>query len=273
MLTFDVSPEYIENLNHQLVAGSSFSAELYKDQVVVTEMLIKSLGIASNQDAIDEFIQIGGKRYTILGVVKDFQARTISSGAITPFVFTSAGDRKHYNMQLKRSSNDMLSTMGKLESAWAEIDDKNNFSSLFYDDEIKRAYNSLSSSVKTYGFLAGIAISISILGLLGMAVYTTESKVQELSIRKVLGASISSLVQLLSRSFMTIFVISAALAIPTAYFVFKNTVVADTAYSISVGFWELSAGALLIMLIAFFTISSQTLKAAKSNPAESLRND
>lgn len=270
-LTFDVSPEYISNLGHQIVAGKSFSNELRKDHVVVTELLVKSLGISSNQEAVDEFIQFNGQSYSILGVVKDFQARTITSGLMTPFVFTS--ERQHSSMQLKISTDDIMNTMAKLESAWSEVDNKNSFKSIFYDDEIKRAYNNLSSSVKTYGFLAGIAVSISILGLLGMAVYTTESKGKELSIRKVLGASVASLVQLLSRSFMTIFVVSAALAIPTAYLIFKRTVAAESAYSIGIGFWELSAGAILIMIIALFTISSQTLKAAKSNPAERLRDD
>ena len=163
--------------------------------------------------------------------------------------------------------------MAKLNLAWTTVDDYHDFEAMFYSEWIERAYSKIEASIKTYGLLAAIAISISILGLLGMAVYTTESKIKELTIRKVLGATVSNLVLLLSRNFMTIFIISAGIAIPVAYIMYQKTIVPNNVYKINVGFWELSSGALLIILIAFVTISSQTVKAAKSNPAENLRNE
>ena len=106
-----------------------------------------------------------------------------------------------------------------------------------------------------------------------MAVYTAESRIKELAIRKVLGATLSNLLILLSQNFMAIFVISAALAIPLAYYIYLETIVSDAVYKISIGFWELGSGALIIIFIALLTITSQTLRAARSNPAENLRNE
>lgn len=271
-LTFDISPEYIDNMKHQLLAGSNFNKEPRQGQIIITEMLVKQLGITSIEEAIDKHIQLNNKSYAVIGVIKDFQARKIE-GSITPVLLTSERDIKHYNMQLKISSDNIVNTMAKLEKEWAKIDDENNFEAEFYDEKIKGAYFELSSSIKTYGFLTGIAISISILGLLGMAVYTTESKLKELSIRKVLGAPIQSLVGLLSKGFVVMFVASATMAIPISYLVFQKTIVNETANRVNVGFWELSGGAFLIIAIALLTISSQTLKAARTNPAENLRND
>ncbi len=269
--TFNVDEAYLSNMGHELIAGNDFTKGSSDGKVVVNEMFLKQLNLGTPIEALNKQITYFQKDWTIIGVVKDFNARMVNE-PMAPFIFRSGEFRPSY-INLRLATNDITNTMSKVSEAWTKIDPNHDLEAMFYSDEIERAYSEVSSSVKTYGLLAGVAISISILGLLGMAVYTTEIRLKELTIRKVLGATISNLVLLLSKSFLAIFIISAAIAIPAAYYMFQQTIMAESVNRISIGFWELSGGALLIIAIAFFTISSQTLKAAKSNPAENLRNE
>lgn len=268
----EVDPAYIPMMKHRLVAGENFKQEVEANQIIVNETLVKKFGFASPEDALGKKLIYYSDARTIIGVVEDFHYGTIYN-KLEPFAFLYRKDRPAFNLSIKVETNDMLGTLNRLGVAWSSVDKTHDFSASFYDEQIKTTYSELSSTMKTYGFLATVAISISILGLMGMAVYTAESRLKELTIRKVLGASLQSLVALLSKSFMIIFVIAAAIAIPSSYYLFKNTIARNVQYGIGIGFWELSSGALLIIIIALLTIGSQTIKAAKSNPAENLRNE
>lgn len=268
--TTDIDTEYLTNMGHELLAGSDFKQGQTKDKIVINELMAEKLKIGTPAEAIGKQMYYYNQNWTITGVVKNFHHGTVNN-KVEPFAFTS-GKQNHYHLNLRLVSSDITSTMNKLETAWAEVDQLHDFSATFYDDQIERTYADVSASVKTFGLLAAIAICISILGLLGMAVFTTESRIKELTIRKVLGATVSNLVFLLSKGFMPLFIISAAVAIPAAYLMFERTIVQYAVYKINVGFWELSGGALLVITIAFLTIGSQAAKAAKMNPAKNLRD-
>jgi putative ABC transport system permease protein len=267
----NVDEAYIPLMNHQFIVGDNFNTSLENRQIIVNETLIKKLGY-SPEEALGKKLEYYTAPSTIMGVIKDFHYGTIYN-AIEPFAFVYDKDRKFYNLAIKVESTDMLTTLDKLEAAWSTVDNIHEFDASFFDESIKSTYKDLSSSMKTYGFLAAVAISISVLGLMGMAVYTAESRLKEITIRKVLGASLSSLVTLLSRSFFIVFILAAAVAIPASYYLFTTTISRNMEYKIEIGFWELGSGAILIILISLITIGSQTIKAAKSNPADSLRNE
>ena len=127
--------------------------------------------------------------------------------------------------------------------------------------------------IKVIGFLSFIAISIASLGLLGMVVFTTETRLKEISIRKVLGATSGNLVLLLSRGFVMLLAISALIALPITYIFFENVVLTNFPFHNPVGIGELFAGLLAVLAIAFVMIGSQTIKAAQSNPAEVLKSE
>lgn len=267
----DIDIDYLKNMEHQLLAGPGFEKEGSGQRAVVNELLLKEVGITKPSDAIGEQLSFYNKTWTIVGVVKDFHYGTIQN-ELAPFIFT-IGRQDHYYLNVKLKSNDMIAAIDRLENAWKEVDNIQPFKARFYDEWIQDTYSGMNASLKTFGLLSGIAICISILGLLGMAVYNAESRLKELAIRKVLGATLSNLVLLLSRSFMAIFILSACVAIPLAYYIYEETIVSTAVYKISIGFWELTSGALLIVAISLLTISSQTMKAARSNPAQSLRNE
>ncbi|MCE7994527.1 MAG: FtsX-like permease family protein [Roseivirga sp.] len=269
--TMDIGPDYLTNMGHQLLAGPGFEKEGTGDRAIVNELFLKEIGINKSSEAIGEQISFYNKTWMITGVVKDFHYGTIKN-ELEPFIFTM-GRQDHYYLNVKLKTNDITATMNRLESAWKEVDNVHPFEARFYDDWLQDTYSDMNASLKTFGLLSGVAICISILGLLGMAVYNAESRLKELAIRKVLGATLSSLMLLLSRSFMGIFILSACVAIPLAYYIYEETIVSTAVYKINIGFWELASGALLIVAVALLTISSQTMKAARSNPAESLRNE
>lgn len=267
-----IDTDYLENMNHQILAGQNFNMDGPGNQIIVNEKLLERFQLGKPDEALGKQIDFLKSRKVIVGVVKDFHYGTIYN-ELKPYAFVLDKDREMYYMNLNVNTTDMAGTLAELGKVWEEIYPGTKISASFYANDIERTYNDLSSALKTFTLLAIIAISISILGLLGMAVYMAESRIKELTIRKVLGASLSNLVLHLSKSFVVIFIVAAAIAIPVTNYLFKELVLTDLEYTNSVGFWELASGALITMVIAFLTISSQMLRAAKSNPAKSLRNE
>jgi ABC-type antimicrobial peptide transport system permease subunit len=165
----------------------------------------------------------------------------------------------------------MPATMARIESVWKKIDPVHPFQAKFYDEAIEDAYSELSAMIKIIGFLSFLAISIASMGLFGMVAFTTETRLKEISIRKVLGASSGKLIYLLSRGFLALLSVSALIALPVTYLFFENVVLTKFPYHTPVQFAEMFVGLLVVLLIAFIMIGSQTIKAARSNPAEVLK--
>ncbi|WP_305982059.1 ABC transporter permease [Roseivirga thermotolerans] len=267
-----VTENYTSTLGHQLVAGREITSQLKTKQMIVNEQFVEKFGFKNPEEIIGKTFYYYNDHRMVVGVIKDFHYGTIYND-IQPFAFIQPEENQLYLTNLKLKSADLPATLEKIDDAWSEIDTHHELQASFYSEDIERTYQTLSSSMKTYGLLAIIAIGISLLGLLGMAVYTAESKIKELTIRKVLGAGFYHLVALLSRSYIWILVIASAIGIPIAVYIFKTTIANNIQYTISIGFWELAGGALMVLTVAILTIGSQATKAALTNPAENLRNE
>jgi putative ABC transport system permease protein len=272
-----VDENYIPMFEHVLIAGSNFESRPEQEQeesIILNEYTLKRFNIGTPEEAIGKSIQLGrdaGNRLQIIGVVKDFYYGTIGS-PVECFGFRYDPDSYQY-LNLKISSTDLISTMKKIEGEWKKIDNVHEFQGTFYDERIERAYAEYSVIFTIVGFLAFITVSIAALGLLGMAVYTAETRLKEISIRKVLGATESNLIKLLAKGFMWLLVIAALIAMPITYFLFDTVVLAESVNRINIGIVELFSGVILIFSIGLLTIGSQTYKAAKSNPADTLRSE
>ncbi len=267
-----IDHNYIPMMGHEFLAGSNF---LKKDKVneeesiILNESALKKYRLGTPEEAIGKIVEFDNKNLMISGVVKDFNNQTILS-EIHPFAFRHQPEDA-YVLSLKIQSDDMLATRDKIKAAWEEFDPIHEFNASFYKDRLESAYKEFSMLSTIIGFLAFLTICISTLGLLGMGVYTAETRLKEISIRKVLGASEKSLIKLLSRNFMLLLVIASAIALPITYFIFDSMILADQAYRAPIGFLELSIGVIIIFVIGLLTIGSQTWKAAKANPAQTLR--
>ncbi|MDJ1470134.1 ABC transporter permease [Xanthocytophaga flava] len=283
VLTNNVDENYLTLHDYKLIAGGNFMAHptttAAASEVIVNQQVLKRFNIANNnpEEAIGEEItfsnaQGNGRKMTIIGVMKDFHYGKVNN-LIEPVAFMpwTPDDRTIINAKIK--STDMLATMAKIESTWKKIDRIHPFQAEFYEEAIEDAYSEFSSMIKIIGFLSFLAISIASMGLFGMVVFTTETRLKEISIRKVMGASSSNLIYLLSRDFLLLLSISALIALPVTYFFFKNVVLTNFPYHTPVQIAELFVGLLTVLLIAFIMIGSQTMKAARSNPAKILKSE
>ncbi|WP_232065220.1 ABC transporter permease [Rhodocytophaga rosea] len=282
VLTNHVDENYLSVHEYKLIAGGNFKARPTTAkgvrEVIVNEQVLKQFNIGNGDPgkAIGEEITfssfaINGRKMTIVGVMKDFHYGKVDNlvGPVA-FMYWTPENRGIINAKIR--STDMPATMAKIESVWKKIDRVHPFQAKFYDQEIEDAYSEMSSMIKIIGFLSFLTISIASMGLFAMVVFTTETRLKEIGIRKVMGASTGNLIFLLSRGFLWLLSISALIALPVTYFFFKKIVLTNFPYHTPVQITELFAGLLAVLLISFIMIGWQTMKAARSNPAKVLKS-
>lgn len=278
IMTNHVDENYLPLHDYKLVAGGNFVARPATAQavgeVIVNEQVLKRFNIGANnpEKAIGEQITLNGRKMTIVGVMQDFHYGKVEN-LIGPVAFTFWTPEDRAIISAKIQNADMPTTMSRIESAWKKIDPVHPFTAEFYDEAIEDAYSEFSTMIKIIGFLSFLAISIASMGLFGMVVFTTETRLKEIGIRKVMGASIANLIYLLSRGFLFLLSVSALIALPATYFFFKTVVLPNYPYHTPVQITELLVGLLAVLLIAFIMIESQTLKAARSNPVAVLKSE
>ncbi len=273
-----VDEHYLPLHKHQFLAGKNFSpkpADAEESEVIVNEQVLKRFNIAQHDPhkALGEQILLSeGKKLTITGVVKDFHYGTVED-KIEPVIFRYSSDEPGGYLNVKITSHDLAASMAGIEQAWKEVDQVHPLDAAFYDDQIEQAYNQFIVMVKVIGFLAFLAVCIASMGLFGMVVFTTETRLKEISIRKVLGASEENLIFLLSKGFLWLLCLSALVAIPFTYLFFDQVVLTNFVYHQPIHISELLTGSLFVMILATLMIGSQTWKVARSNPAEVLKNE
>ena len=272
-----VDEHYLPVHNHKLIAGKNFALRPKKGEereVIVNEQVLKRFNIANKdpQKAIGKMITVDGHKLAIVGVLKDFHYGTMDK-KIEPVMFRYSSDEPWGYLNVKISSTDLPATMASIENAWRRIDKIHPMDAKFYDDQIELAYSQFVVMVKVIGFIAFLAICIASLGLFGMVVFTTETRLKEISIRKVLGASESGLIYLLSKGFLSMLIIATFVALPVTYFFFDKVVLVNFAYHQPIGIRELLAGVVIVMCLAFLLIGTQTVKAARKNPANVLKSE
>jgi ABC-type antimicrobial peptide transport system permease subunit len=278
VMTNHVDEQYLPLHNYKLIAGGNFIARPVTaeavGEVIVNEQVLKrfNIGASNPEKAIGEQVTLNGRKMTIIGVMQDFHYGKVDN-LIGPVAYTFWTPEDRTIISAKIQSADMPATMARIESVWKQIDPVHPFTAEFYDESIKDAYSEFSTMISIIGFLAFLAISIASMGLFGMVVFTTETRLKEIGIRKVMGAGIGSLIYLMSRGFLMLLSISALIALPATYLFFNAIVLPSFPYHTPVQITELFVGLLAVLLIAFIMIGTQTLKAARSNPVTVLRNE
>lgn len=270
-----IDENYIPIHGHNIIAGRNFIAKpdsAVESEVIVNEQVLKHFKIANAvaMDAVGEMIMLSGKPVEIIGVVKDFHYGKVDSD-IRPFIFRYVKSDDAHVVNAKIVSNDLPATMATIEKSWKKFDSIHPLDATFYDDQIQDSYSEYRAMLKIIGFLAFLAVSIASMGLLGMVVFTTETRTKEISIRKVLGASEGNLIYLLSRGFLVLLLVSAVFALPATYLFFDQFALESIVYRAPISVMELFIALAVVMVIAFVMIGSQTVRVARSNPAEVLK--
>lgn len=268
MYPVGVREDFIPFFKMQLVAGSNFTGTPADSaHFILNETAIRQTGI---KDPIGKPFKLWDITGTITGVVKDFHFASMKK-RIEPAIFYS---HRHKNaiLYIKTTGKDAPKAIAAAEKVWKQYNAERPFQYSFLDDTFDRLYTSETRTGTIFNIFAGIAIVICCLGLLGLAAYTAQVRTREISIRKVLGASVSGIIHLLAKDFILLVLISIVIAAPIAWYTMNNWL-QDFAYKVNIGWTVFALAALIAIVIALLTISIQSIKAALTNPVKTLRSE
>lgn len=260
---------FIENLSIPIVSGRNIGRGKSED-IILNESAVKLFGLNTPQEAIGKAVVMGKARnFRIVGVVKDFYNQSL--GRTDPLVLLYSKNMFNFANIRIRPGN-IRNTIEFIETTWKKLDPMRPINLQFFDQQVAQLFSVFNDYVRLIGVSAFFVIFISCLGLLGMATYNAEIRVKEVGIRKVLGASVPSILLLLSRDFLKLIAISIVIASPIAWYL-NNQMLQSFSYRINVDISGFIYGIGIMLILVLMTIVSQTFKVANGNPADALRNE
>lgn len=265
---------YAETYGLELVAGRYLEKEMGADNLscILNEKGVEVFKIESPEAAIGADINFWGDRMKVVGVVKDFHQESPKS-VVEPMIMRTFANRftpDYYSLKL--STQEIAGTINNIERTWTTIFPGSPLDYFFLDDYYQEQYSSDRLFGQAFSLFAGLAIFVSCLGLFALIAFVAERRKKEIGIRKVLGASIPSIVQLLSKEFLGIVVIALLIAAPIAYYAMNNWL-DNFAYRIDIQWSVFVIAGLAAILIAFLTVGFQSVRAALANPIETLKTE
>jgi putative ABC transport system permease protein len=264
---FDYLPQY----KIKMVAGRAFSKDFRTDTteaMVLNEAAVKMFGYTSPQQIIGKKFDQWGRKGTIIGVMQDFHFRSLKE-VIKPLSMRIEIDNCDL-VSVNVAANNIPGTIASIENKWKSLIPNRPFSYFFLDEFFDKQYRSEERFGRLFFNFAILAIFISCLGLLGLASYSTMQRTKEIGIRKVMGASVSGIINLLSKDFLRLVLLSFIIAAPVAGY-FMHKWLENFEYRTHLSWWIFAMAGILAFLIAILTISFQAIKAARMNPVDSLR--
>ena len=267
---FSVEPEFRSVFDLKLKEGRWFRRDSRLDtaNVILNEAAVKSLGLKS--PVVGQWFEFQSRRGQIIGVTKDFNFKSLHE-KIDPMVLFNASGWHSY-VFTKVNPGAMERVLTDTERIWEVRYPDKPFKYTFLDDSFAQLYQTERKAGQLFNVFATIAIFISCLGLFGLATFTAEQRTKEIGVRKVLGASIGSIVSLLSKDFIKLVIIAIVIASPIAWYVMHHWLQAF-AYKIEISWWIFAGTGAVAVVIALLTISFQSIRAALMNPVKSLRSE
>ena len=258
-----------------LVAGRSRLNDSIREYVV-NESFAKALGFQNPEAVVGKTIKMDTMEIPIVGVMRDFNQRSLRE-PVKPMAITGAWDRERsrfrsINFDMGQDPGEWAKSKEEIESAWTSIYPDEEIRIQFMDEVVEGFYKRERSTVQLLQWATALAVLISCLGLLGLAVYTTERRVKEIGLRKVLGANLAQLGILLCRESLLLVGIAFVISIPISWYLVEQWM-QDFAYRTSMSWWVFLASGMGMLVVALCTITARTFRAANSNPVESLRNE
>ena len=275
----DADENYIPLYGLKIIAGRNFNSTANDavTEFIVNETCARQLGFTNPEDAIGQFVETefsGKKPFQIAGVVADFHAKPLLEPIKPIFILQSATSPQ---LSIKLSTlgsktTNFKATIAAIEKIWKETYPGEKFEYRFFDETIARFYDKEQQTAQIMNLAMTIAIFISCMGLFGLVSFTVEQRTREIGIRKVLGASVSGIVLLLSKDFLKPVLVAILIASPIAWY-FMNHWLQNFAYRINISWWVFVVAAILALLIAILTVSFRAIKAAIADPVKSLRTE
>jgi putative ABC transport system permease protein len=268
-----VDEAYIPTMDMKLVKGRNFSPLFMTDSsgVIINEAAAKLLGFADPLNKplfrLEDLENKKLREYHIVGVVKDFNFNSLRQN-VSPLAIFLGEDQGSIAVRIK--TDNLKNLVAQIESKWKAMAPNQPFAYSFMDDD----FNNLYAAEQRVGTISlsfsVLAIFVACLGLFGLVTFAAEQRTKEIGIRKVLGASVSNIVQLLSKDFLKLVLMSAIVAFPLAWWVMHKWL-QDFAYRIGIGWWVFAIAGLIAAAIALATVCFQAVRAALTNPVKNLR--
>ncbi len=277
-----VDDDYAKVLGLELKEGRFFSKDFSTDSlaIILNERAVEELKlknpVGTRLTTPDGFLNAPNGSpytYTVIGVVKDFHYQSLHQ-QIAPLFINYLGKFGFASnvIAIRIKAANFKDAVAATEKTWKSFVKDRPFHYSFLDQTLARQYHSEETMQKIFTIFSSLAVFIACIGLLGLAAYTTQQRTREISIRKVLGASISNIVSMLSKDFLKLVLIAALIAFPVAWWGMHKWL-QNFAYKINIAWWVFVAAALAATFVALFTISFQAIKAAITNPVKSLRTE
>jgi putative ABC transport system permease protein len=264
---------YLEQYNMRLLAGRYFSKNIATDTMaamILNEKAVQLFGYASPQAVIGKRFSQWGKKGVIIGVIKDYNFNGLQK-EITPLSICLDFNDCNY-LTLKVGAQHVAEMIPAIRTKWDRLAPSRPFDYFFLDESFDRQYKNEQRFGSLFISFAVFAIFISCLGLLGLASYSTIQRIKEVGVRRVMGASVSGIVRLLSMDFLKLVLMAFVIAVPLAWYMMDKWL-QDFAYRTTLAWWIFASAGIAAMAIAFITISYQAIRAAVASPVKSLRSD
>lgn len=262
--------DYTETMGVKMIMGRDFSRDFPSDSsgVIINEAAMKMLGF---EDPLGQKIEWGGEQFEIIGVMQDM-VMADAMAVVQPLTMFLIPDwSSTITIRLNKTDN-LNDAIAQVEGVFKKHNPNYPFEYKFTDEIFNRKFANINLISRLAGIFGGLAISITCLGLLGLAAFTAEQRTKELGIRKVMGATVSSLVMLVSKDFTRLVFIAFILAAPLAWW-YLNEFLMRYEYRIEIGYWIFGAVGGFALLLTVIIVSTQALKAAVANPTKSLRSE
>ena len=266
--TLTVDKDFVTFFKMQILDGAGFTGSV-SDSVhfVLNETAVKAARI---KDPVGKKFKLWNKNGTIIGVVKDFHFASMKQ-TIEPVIFYYQPNEMN-RIFIRTNGINADKVIASAEHLWKKYNSGFTFHYAFLDDAFNELYKTEQQTGLLFNIFAGIAIFISCLGLFGLAAYTAQTRIREIGVRKVLGSSVAGIVQLLAIDFMKLVLIGIVIAVPIAWYVMSKWL-QNFAYRVEVQWWIFAVSGFLAFLVAMFTVSFQSVKAALMDPVKSLKSE
>ncbi|GHB71157.1 ABC transporter permease [Persicitalea jodogahamensis] len=270
-----IGDRYLKTYGIPLVAGRNFTPQEVavewndNSKVLLNERAVAELGFRSPEEALRTKVKWDERYLDVIGVVADYHHTSVQN-SIDPIIFYPQNSTSYYSIRL--TPDRMGEKMATLEKLYKSSFPGNPFEYFFVDENYQKAYAEERQYSQLFTVASILAIFIACLGLFGLATFTVESRTKEIGVRKVLGASVTSIVTLLSKDFLKLVGVAILVASPVAAYFLKQWL-QDFAYRIDIEWWVYGLAAVLAVSIAFITVGYQSIKAGLMNPVDSLRSE
>lgn len=265
-----VNTDFVETMKIKVVAGRDFSADMLTDSsaCLINQSAAEKLGW---DDPLGKTLSYGGyDERRIIGVVEDYSFRSLHH-EVEPIVLMTTNWRLS-KIAIRLQAGNAATHIAGIQAAWKDFAPQAPMEYSFLDQDFQALYQSETRMGQVFGMFSILAIFIACLGLFGLAAFLTQQRTKEIGIRKILGATTANLVSLLSRDFLKLVIIALIIASPLAWYL-MNAWLEDFAYRINIQWWVFVLAGLLAVGIAFLTVSFQSIKAALTDPVDSLRSE